>query len=243
MRFEKEEQPRGLNGLRLCISGAAPLPVAVAERFEKLTGAKVIEGYGLSEASPVTHANLAGSCRHGTIGLPMPDTQCRIVDAEQPEREMPVGESGELLISGPQVMRGYYGDADQTRRVLTIDSDGRTWLHTGDVALMQPDGYFVILDRMKDMIIRSGLKIFPGRVEKVLQSHPGVVEAAVAWAGRRCAYADGRRVHRERCSDRRARWALFAICGSFAVNILRRTRCRRNFGLSILCRVHRLGSC
>jgi long-chain acyl-CoA synthetase len=177
--LEKEQQPTGLNGLRLCISGAAPLPVSVAERFEKLTGASVVEGYGLSEASPVTHSNLAGDSRHGTIGLPMPDTDCRIVDPENPTREMAAGESGELLVSGPQIMRGYYGDADQTRRVLKLDPDGRTWLHTGDLALMQPDGYFVILDRKKDMIIRSGLKIFPARVEKVLQTDARVSEAAV----------------------------------------------------------------
>jgi len=177
--LEKEHQPSGLGGLRLCISGAAPLPPATAERFEKLTGSRIIEGYGLSEASPVTHANLPGNCRHGSIGVPMPDTLCRIVDWDHPDQEVPIGQSGELLVSGPQVMRGYFGDADQTRRVLTSDSAGRTWLHTGDVALMQPDGWFAILDRKKDMIIRSGLKIFPGRVEKVLQSHPQVTEAAV----------------------------------------------------------------
>jgi long-chain acyl-CoA synthetase len=177
--LEREHQPSGLNGLRLCISGAAPLPPATADRFEKLTGSQIIEGYGLSEASPVTHANLPGNCRHGSIGIPMPDTLCRIVDWDNPDQEVPIGQSGELLVSGPQVMRGYFGDAEQTRRVLTTDAAGRTWLHTGDVALMQPDGSFAILDRKKDMIIRSGLKIFPGRVEKVLQSHPQVAEAAV----------------------------------------------------------------
>jgi long-chain acyl-CoA synthetase len=177
--LEKEQESEGLNGLRLCISGAAPLPVSLAERFEKLSATKVVEGYGLSEASPVTHSNLAGDCRHGTIGLPMPDTDCRIVDPENPAREMPAGESGELLISGPQIMRGYYGDAEQTRRALSVDADGRTWLHTGDLARMEPDGYFVILDRKKDMIIRSGLKIFPARVEKALQRDPRVMEAAV----------------------------------------------------------------
>jgi len=177
--IEKEHEPAGLVGLRLCISGAAPLPIAVAERFERLTGARVIEGYGLSEASPVTHSNLANDGRHGSIGLPMPDTDCRIVDPENPSREMPTGESGELLVSGPQIMRGYYGDAEQTHRALTVDGNGRIWLHTGDVALMEPDGYFVILDRKKDMIIRSGLKIFPARVEKVLQSDARVIEAAV----------------------------------------------------------------
>jgi long-chain acyl-CoA synthetase len=177
--IEAAQQPVGLSSLRLCISGAAPLPPAVAERFEKLTSSKIIEGYGLSEASPVTHANLPGDRRRGTIGIPMPDTHCRIVDWDDPDKEVPPGESGELLVSGPQLMRGYFADADQTRRVLTTDAQGRTWLHTGDVAMMQPEGYFVILDRKKDMIIRSGLKIFPGRVEKVLQSHPQVIEAAV----------------------------------------------------------------
>jgi long-chain acyl-CoA synthetase len=177
--LEKEEEPRPLDGLRLCISGAAPLPAAIAERFERLTGARVIEGYGLSEASPVTHANLPSKPLRGTIGLPMPDTNCKIVDADDPQHELAVGEEGELLISGPQVMKGYFANPAQTAIALSTDSDGRRWLHTGDIARVEPDGNFVILDRKKEMIIRSGMKVFPAKVEKVLMTHPRVKEAAV----------------------------------------------------------------
>jgi long-chain acyl-CoA synthetase len=168
-----------LQDLRLCISGSAPLPLAVAERFEKLTGAQVIEGYGLTEAAPVTHANIPGHLRAGSIGLPMADTRVRVVDLDDSSRQVGPQEPGEMLISGPQVMRGYYANPDQTRRVLTTDDDGTVWLHTGDVVRYDEDGYFYVLDRKKDMIIRSGLKIYPGKVERVLRMHPAVADAAV----------------------------------------------------------------
>jgi long-chain acyl-CoA synthetase len=168
-----------LSGLRLCLSGAAPLPAPTAERFERLTGAKVIEGYGLTEASPVTHANLPGNARAGSIGLPMPDTRVRVVDLEDPARDVPVGQVGEMLVSGPQIMRGYFASPEQTARALFTDDDGHTWLRTGDLARYDEDGFFYIVDRRKDMIIRSGLKVYPGKVEKVLRTHAKVVDAAV----------------------------------------------------------------
>jgi long-chain acyl-CoA synthetase len=171
--------PSALTGLRLCISGAAPLTQAVAERFERLTGARVIEGYGLSECSPVTHANLPGRARYGSIGLPLSDTRCRIVDLDDPSRDLPADQPGELLISGPQVMSGYFANPSETAQALIKDADGATWLRTGDVARMDSDGYFYILDRKKDMIIRSGLKVYPAKLEKVIAKHLAVADVAV----------------------------------------------------------------
>jgi long-chain acyl-CoA synthetase len=162
-----------------CISGAAPLPSEVAQRFEQLTGARVVEGYGLTEASPVTHVNPLSRPRHGSIGLPMPDTLCRIVDLDRGEREVAPGEPGELLVAGPQIMSGYFGNPEETRRALSTDEQGRTWLRTGDVARMDEHGFFQILDRRKDMINRSGLKVYPAKVEKVLRTHHGVADVAV----------------------------------------------------------------
>ena len=181
--LEKEEGSAAtggaLTGLRLCISGSAPLPLAVAERFEKLTGARVIEGYGLTEAAPVTHANLPGAPRAGSIGLPMPGTRVRVVDLEDASREVGPQVPGEMLVSGPQVMRGYYANPEQTRHALSTDDAGRTWLHTGDVVRYDEDGYFYVLDRKKDMIIRSGLKVYPAKVERVLRLHRRVADAGV----------------------------------------------------------------
>lgn len=182
--LEKEQPINGdkqsiIEGLRLCISGAAPLPRSTAERFERLTGAKVIEGYGLSEASPVTHACLPDLVRAGSIGLPLPDTHVRVVDFDDPMREMPIGEPGELLINGPQVMAGYYANPEQTSKVIIRDAAGKTWLRTGDIVRMDSDGFFYVLDRKKDMIIRSGMKVYPGRVEHVLSQHADVKEVAV----------------------------------------------------------------
>lgn len=162
-----------------CISGAAPLPVEVAERFEQLTGARVVEGYGLSESSPVTHVNPLSRPRYGSIGLPLPDTLCRIVDLEGEERDAAAGQPGELLVAGPQIMGGYFGNAEETRRALSTDAEGRTWLRTGDVVRTDADGFFRILDRKKDMINRSGLKVYPGKVETVLKTHRDVADAAV----------------------------------------------------------------
>jgi long-chain acyl-CoA synthetase len=179
----EQRHPRPeLTGLRVCISGAAPLPREVAERFEQLTGGHVIEGYGLSETSPVTHANLIARPRYGSIGLPMPDTRCRIADLDDPMREAAMGQPGELLVSGPQIMSGYYGNPDATNAALWADDDGRVWLRTGDVARMDEDGFFQILERKKDMIIHSGLKVYPAKVERVLGTHPLVSDVSVIGA-------------------------------------------------------------
>ena len=162
--------------IKACLSGAAPLPVEVQTRFQALTGARLIEGYGLSEATPVTHDNpLFGDNRIGTIGVPFPDTDAKIVDVETGEKELPPGEPGELIVKGPQVMKGYWNKPEETRLVLR-----NGWLYTGDIAVVDQDGYFRIVDRKKDMIIAGGYNIYPRDVEEVLYEHPQVLEAAVA---------------------------------------------------------------
>lgn len=164
-----------LSSVKFCLSGGAPLPVEVAEEFEKLTGGKLREGYGLSESSPVTHANLPHlPSRKGSIGVPISDTLAKIVDPETGE-EMPVGEPGELCVKGPQVMKGYWNRPEETKAAL--DEEG--WLHTGDIAYMDEEGYFYIVDRKKDMIIAGGYNIYPREVEEVLYQHPKVQECAV----------------------------------------------------------------
>jgi long-chain acyl-CoA synthetase len=178
---ENDTSPR-IEGLRVCISGAAPLPQETSDRFIRVTGAQLIEGYGLSEAGPVTHANVPGHPRVGTIGLPMPDTRCRIVSLEDGKTDVRPGECGELLVSGPQIMSGYFSSPEQTRIALTVDDEdeeGRVWLHTGDVVRVDEEGYFHVQDRKKDMIIRSGMKVYPAKVERVLAAHELIADAAV----------------------------------------------------------------
>lgn len=177
--IERRERPRLPHPPRVCISGAAPLPTEIAERFERLTGARVVEAYGLSESSPGTHANLLSRPRYGTIGLPMSDTRCRVVDLDDGTRDVPPGQPGEMIVSGPQVMSGYYGNPEATARALFTDDDGRTWLRTGDIVRMDEDGFFQIMDRKKDMIIHSGLKVYPAKVERVLAMHNAVADVAV----------------------------------------------------------------
>jgi long-chain acyl-CoA synthetase len=170
-----------LSSIKACNSGAAPLPVEVQQRFQELTGARLVEGYGLSEASPVTHANpIFGENRIGTIGVPWPDTEARIVDAETGEKVLGVGEVGELCIRGPQVMKGYWNMPTETANALRADpEDGAPWLHTGDMAVMDEDGYFQIVDRKKDMILGAGgYNIYPREIEDLLYEHPKVLEAA-----------------------------------------------------------------
>jgi long-chain acyl-CoA synthetase len=172
-----------LRSVVACQSGAAPLPGQVQERFQELTGARLAEGYGLTEASPVTHSNpMHGSNKVGSIGLPWPDTDARIVDVDTGEKELVVGEIGELVIQGPQVMKGYWEQPTETANVLRLHpSLGRgLWLHTGDIARMDEQGYFQIVDRKKDMIICGGYNVYPRDVEEVLYRHPAVKEAAVA---------------------------------------------------------------
>lgn len=164
-----------LSSIKACVSGSAPLPVEVQDRFEALSGGRLIEGYGLTEASPVTHANTVWEKRKiGTIGIPFPDTEAMIVDPETGE-ELPIGEIGELAVKGPQVMKGYWNRPEETSIVLK-----NGWLYTGDMGTMDEDGFFAIVDRKKDVIIAGGFKIYPREVEEVLFEHPAIKEAAVA---------------------------------------------------------------
>jgi long-chain acyl-CoA synthetase len=165
----------GLESVRRFNSGSAPLPIEVIERFEKISGAMLYEGYGLTEASPTTHSTPTLAKRKiGSVGLPLSSTECKIVDLETGERILPAGESGELCIRGPQVMKGYWDRPEETAIALR---DG--WLYTGDVARMDEDGFFYIVQRKKDMIIVSGFNVYPNEVEDVLFTHPAVLEAAV----------------------------------------------------------------
>jgi long-chain acyl-CoA synthetase len=170
-----------LRSIRLCISGAAALPPEVQTEFQRITGGKLFEGYGLTEASPVTHANPVGrGGRIGTIGLPLPDTDCKLVDIETESMPVGSGKPGILCVSGPQVMRGYWNRPEETEATLRTDHEGRTWLHTGDVAEMSEDGFFRIIDRKKDMILAAGgLNVYPREIEDVLFQHPKVLQAAV----------------------------------------------------------------
>jgi len=167
-----------LRSIRLCISGAGPLHPDIQHRFEALTGAKLVEGYGLTEAAPVTHVNpiqpVDNQRRSRSIGLPLPETEAKIMEVETGSRELPIGEVGELVIRGPQIMQGYWNRPEETRAVLR---DG--WLFTGDVARMDRDGFFYIEDRKKDMIKSSGENVYPREVDEVLCRHPKVKEAVV----------------------------------------------------------------
>lgn len=163
-----------VSSVKYCFSGSAPLPVEVLERFEELTGSKITEGFGLTETSPITHANpLDGLRKVGSVGIPVPRTDMKIVDPETGRQELGVGDEGELCIRGPQVMAGYWNRPDETDQTLR---DG--WLYTGDLARVDEDGYTFIVGRKKDMIVASGYNIYPDEVDDVLYSHPAVLEAA-----------------------------------------------------------------
>ncbi len=170
-----------LSSIDQCLSGAAGLPAEVQRKFEHVAGARLVEGYGLSEASPVTHANPLGSGgRTGTIGVPLPDTDCRIVDEETETVPVAPGEPGVLCVSGPQVMAGYWNRPDETVAAIRVDEHGTRWLHTGDVAVMDGDGFFRIVDRKKDLILAAGgLNVYPREIEEVLYAHPLIREAGV----------------------------------------------------------------
>ncbi len=165
-----------LRSIKACISGSAPLPMEVQERFGDLTGGRLVEGFGMTECSPVALVNpVCGTRKAGSIGIPLPDTDAKIIDLETGV-ELPIGEGqGELCVRGPQVMKGYWNQPNET--ALTIDAEG--WLHTGDICTSDSDGYFFIVDRKKDMIIASGFKVLPRDVEEVLFMHPKVMEAVV----------------------------------------------------------------
>ena len=165
----------GLNHVQRFNSGSAPLPVEVIDQFEALSGASLLEGYGMTETSAIATSTAALARRKpGSIGLPMPSTECRIVDLEEGEREVPVGEEGELCIRGPQVMKGYWNNPEESATALR-----NGWLYTGDVARMDEDGFFYIVQRKKDMLIVSGFNVYPNEIEDVLYTHPAVKECAV----------------------------------------------------------------
>ncbi|MFQ6013411.1 MAG: AMP-binding protein, partial [Thermoplasmata archaeon] len=166
-----------LRSIQYCFSGAAPLPQEVARQWKDATGAMIVEGYGLTETSPLTHANPMddwAKVRFGSIGIPVPDTEAKIMDVETGTQEVAVGEIGELGVRGPQVMKGYWKKPDETALVLR---DG--WFYTGDIAKMDEDGYFHIVDRKKDMIIVGGQNVYPRDIEEVLFEHEAVEQAAV----------------------------------------------------------------
>jgi long-chain acyl-CoA synthetase len=165
-----------LSSIKACISGSAPLLIDTKKRFEALTGGKLVEGYGLSEAPTATHCNpINNENRSGSIGLPLPDVDCRIVDLDEGLTDLPINQPGELIIKGPQVMQGYHNMPSET--ALTLREG---WLYTGDIARMDRDGYFYLVDRKKDLIKPGGFQVWPREVEEVLLRHPKVAEAAVA---------------------------------------------------------------
>lgn len=165
----------GLDCIKVCNSGSAPMPMEVMHEYERKTGTRIMEGYGLSETSPVTHRNpIRGQRKPGSIGLPIPNTDCKIVDLETGTIELPPGEPGELIIKGPQVMKGYWKRPEET----ALNLRGG-WLYTGDIATMDEEGYFYIVGRKKEMIIAGGYNIYPIEVEDVIYQHPAVEEACV----------------------------------------------------------------
>jgi len=179
INFPDREQ-YDLTSLRFAASAAAPLPPEVQEQFETITGGKMVEAYGLTETSPVATLDPVDAPRPNSIGVPVPDTDIKIVDIETGGREMPVGETGEIIIKGPQVMKGYWNLPTETANALRTGPDGEAgWFYSGDIGYMDQDGYFHISDRKKDMIIAGGYNIYPADVEAILFEHPKVQEAAV----------------------------------------------------------------
>ncbi|BCS89511.1 long-chain-fatty-acid--CoA ligase [Pseudodesulfovibrio sediminis] len=171
---QKDIDKYDLKSIEVCVSGSAPMPVEYMEQFQARSGgSSITEGYGLTEASPVTHFNpLLGLSKNGSIGLPFPDTDAKIVDMDVGGEPLPAGKRGELVIRGPQVMKGYYNRPDATADVLR-----NGWLYTGDIATMDEEGYFYIVDRKKDLIISGGYNIYPREIDEVLHAHPKVKEA------------------------------------------------------------------
>ncbi len=170
---QKDLHKYDLSSIDYCISGSAPLPLESMKKFRSATGAEIIEGYGLTEASPITHFNpLRGLRKLGSIGLPFPDTDAAVVDMETGTQLLAPGETGELVIKGPQVMKGYWNQDEETARTLR-----NGWLYTGDIAYMDEEGYFFIVDRKKDLIITGGYNVYPREIDEVLYEHPKVKEA------------------------------------------------------------------
>lgn len=174
-RDDLEDYAKDMRSIRVCNTGAAPMPPEVLKEFEKRTGGIILEGYGMTETSPVTHTNpFIGERKVGSVGMPIPDTEVRIVDIGDYTKIMPLGESGEIMIKGPQVMKGYWNKPEAT-----VDQIKDGWLLTGDIGKMDEDGYFYIVDRKKDMINVSGFKVYPRELEDVLFEHEAIENAAV----------------------------------------------------------------
>ena len=169
-----------LSSIKACISGSAALMRETKEQFEKLTGGKVFEGYGLSEAPTATHCNpLDGVNKTGSIGMPLPDVEVKLISLDDGETELAQGEIGEIIVHGPQVMKGYHNMPTETANSLRKMKDGKTWLFTGDIARMDEDGYFYIVDRKKELIKPGGFQVWPREVEEAIMSHPKVLEVGV----------------------------------------------------------------
>ncbi|MCA0452850.1 MAG: long-chain fatty acid--CoA ligase [Chloroflexi bacterium] len=169
-----------LRSIRACVSGSAPLPPATKIEFERITGGALREGFGMSETPTASHCNpLKGENRTGSIGLPLPDMDVRIVSLDDGVTEVPIGEIGEIIMSGPQVMVGYHGMPTETSNVLR-EKDGKLFVYSGDIGRMDEDGYFYIVDRKKDMALIGGFNVYPNVIEKVLADHPAVMEVGVA---------------------------------------------------------------
>jgi len=182
-RLERAARDAGvsLRGARVAISGAMPLSTAIVEPWERASGGVLVEGYGLSEASPVLAANpVAANRRVGTVGLPLPSTEIRTVDPDDPSRDVPPGTPGELIARGPQVMSGYWNRPEETAAIFYRDSaGGAPWLRTGDIATISEDGFITIVDRIKELVITGGFNVSPSEVEEALRKQPGIADAAV----------------------------------------------------------------
>jgi len=163
-----------LTSLRACFSGGAPVPAEISRRWEAVTGYKLIEGYGLSETTAPTHLNPLHRPKYGTVGLPLPLTEVKIVSLEDGVRELGIGESGEIAVKGPQVMREYWENPEATKEVIR-----EGWFYTGDIGRVDEEGYFTIVERKKDMIKASGYSVFPAEVEALMYGHPAVAEVGV----------------------------------------------------------------
>jgi long-chain acyl-CoA synthetase len=169
------------SSIRACFSGAAPLMAATKAQFEALSGGRIVEGYSLTEAMMACVVNpLGGASKTASVGLPLPDVEVAIVDAETGEQRLPQGETGEIILRGPQVMSGYWNDPAETARVLRRHDDGAPWLHTGDLGYLDADSYLFVVDRKKDLIKTSGYQVWPREVEEALASHPAVLTVGVA---------------------------------------------------------------
>lgn len=169
-----------MKSLKFCFSGSAPLPSATKQEFERLSGSSLREGFGMSEAPTATHVNpVTKEPKPGSIGLPLPDMDMRIVSLDDGVTDVPVGDIGELIISGPNIMMGYHQMPTETANTLR-EANGKHWLYTGDIARMDEDGYFYIVDRKKDMALIGGFNVYPTVVEDVIKSHPAVLEVGVA---------------------------------------------------------------